>query len=131
MIDGCGITHFHHWHIWIASRPCAAILFLSDGAPNEWTNANYDSVRQQASDLGGVQIFTYALGSGAQTDVLKGISCRNEGALWTISDGGNLADAMADYYTFLAPLQQACQVRRLARWSDGKARWQDGKVVRC
>ena len=86
-----------------------AILFLSDGVPNP--EPNPEDVRSRSQTLGGVKIFTYALGSGAQTNKLKRYSCMNEGALWTISDGGNLGDAMADYYTFLAPLQQPCQVR--------------------
>ena len=99
-----------------------AILFLSDGIPTSWTTDNRRRVKEQGQALGGnFQLFTYALGSGADTSVLKKISCDNSGALWTVADGGNLADAMADYYTFLAPLQRPCQVRwtYYNDWSSG------------
>jgi len=98
-----------------------AILFLSDGIPDAWDGSDTARVRERAQGLGGVQIFTYALGTGAQTTTLKGIACQNEGAMWQVGDGGNLADAMADYYTFLAPLQGSCQVRwtYYNDWSSG------------
>ena len=105
-----------------ASSSCTkAILFLSDGEPDEFLDTDYASVAATAEQLGGVQIFTYALGSGASTDYLKKIACRNDGAMWVVPDGGNLGDAMADYYTFLAPLQQTCQVRwtYYNDWSSG------------
>ena len=35
---------------------------------------------------------------------MKQIACENNGATWQIAAGGNLEDAMADYYTFLAPM---------------------------
>ena len=109
-----------HGQGYLHSSGCTkAILFLSDGEPNPTPTAA--SIREQADALGGVKIFTYALGSGARTDVLKEMSCQNSGALWQVSDGGNLGDAMADYYTFLAPMQAPCQVRwtHYNDWSSG------------
>ena len=85
-----------------------AILFLSDGEPDSWDQSNFDELARKSE---GVQVFTYALGDGAQQDVLKSIACRNNGAMWAVPDNANLGDAMADYYTFLAPLQEPCQVR--------------------
>ena len=42
---------------------------------------------------------------------MKKLACQNNGALWTVSDNGNLADAMVDYFTFIAPLMEPCRVR--------------------
>ena len=88
------------------------ILFLSDGEPNagSWTTSLADSVQEKAAQQN-ARIFTYALGSASITAVLKDIACRNRGALWTIADGGDLNNAMAAYYTFLAPLYPPCKLR--------------------
>ena len=88
-----------------------SVLFLSDGAPNpdSWDASIASTIQQRAGTS--THIFTYALGSSAPTDVLMEIACANRGALWAVADGGDLEDAMAAYYTFLAPTLSPCQVR--------------------
>ena len=87
-----------------------SILFLTDGTPDvgSWTPEIAEGIQTRAR---GMHIFTYALGDGADASVVKQIACDNAGAVWTVGDGGNLRDAMAAYYSFLAPMLAPCQVR--------------------
>ena len=61
--------------------------------------------------LGNAHLITYALGSGAETSVLKQLSCQNNGILYTVADNDNLADVMAEYYKLLAPMLDPCTAR--------------------
>ncbi len=88
------------------------ILFMTDGQ----SSANLPSIRSQAANLG-ARIFTYALGSGADTTVPKQIACENGGVFHAVSDGSNLGDVMASYYKLFAagmPKSERCKVR----WTD-------------
>eukprot|EP00971_Amphidinium_carterae_P069472 1374725-Amphidinium_carterae.1 len=49
------------------------ILFLSDGAPNAWTESDYTWLNNEARDLGAV-IFTYGLSSNADATISKRIA---------------------------------------------------------
>ena len=97
---------------YLTSGCTKTILFLSDGTPTggTWETDQASTVASRAATTH-ARIFTYALGASAPTDELKAIACDNRGALWAVADGGNLADAMVDYFTFLAPLNPPCQVR--------------------
>ena len=83
------------------------VLFLSDGVPNTAPPAD-----QFLSKLNGAHLLTYALGSGADSSVLKTMACANQGISYEVADGGNLGDVMAEYYKLLAPMMSPC----LTRW---------------
>ena len=87
------------------------VLFLSDGQPNEWVDSDYSDVQSEATRLGNVHIMTYALGTGADSDKLKQLSCENSGIFHAVPDNGNLADTMATYYSLLSSLLRPCRVR--------------------
>jgi len=89
-----------------------SVLFLSDGVPDQgsWTDSVSNNIQTTAQSVN-ARIFTYALGSNAPTDILKSISCNNRGAMWAVDDGGDLNNAMANYYSFLAPMYPACKLR--------------------
>ena len=94
-----------------ATSSCTrAILFLSDGDPNSWEDSDYATLRSDTAS-NSIKVFTYALGSGANPTILKRIACQNNGGFWQVGDGGDLGDAMSDYFKFLAPMQAPCQVR--------------------
>lgn len=68
------------------------VLFLSDGEPNSWSSSDYSTATSQ---LSGYQLITYALGSGADSTILKQLACENEGILYEVADNANLGDVMA------------------------------------
>jgi len=83
-----------------------AILFLTDGDA-EFTAADYSSA-QANSQKYDVTFFTYALGSGANTEFSKTIACQNGGVFYPVPDGGDLASIMSQYYSFFAAGQEIC-----------------------
>eukprot|EP00505_MAST-04D_sp_SCG-Rhode-Island_P004726 Stramenopile-MAST_4_protein_4726 len=66
-----------------------------------------------------VHFFTYALGSGAQTDSLKKMSCNNNGWLAQVEDGKpeELKRAMVGYFEYFAN-KISLTANATARWSD-------------
>lgn len=84
------------------------VLFLSDGEPNSWSSSDYSTATSQ---LSGYQLITYALGSGADSTILKQLACENEGILYEVADNANLGDVMAGYYKLLSPELDPCQPR--------------------
>jgi len=85
------------------------VLFLSDGVPNSWDDTtDYTTTTNQ---LNGAQLITYALGSGADSTVLKQLACENEGILYEVADNANLGDVMASYYKLLSPELDPCEPR--------------------
>jgi hypothetical protein len=52
---------------------------MSDGTPDSWTEADHAALEADTAALGGVRIFTYALGSGADASVTDAIAMRNGG----------------------------------------------------
>ena len=90
------------------------ILFLSDGVPTTWTDSDEIEVQRRSKSDGNdlaTHIFTYALGDDADTDILKRISCKNNGVMQQVSDPYELPHAMASYYAFLSPFMAPCQTR--------------------
>ena len=87
------------------------ILFLSDGVPSGWSDSDYVYTQQQLAMLGESHLIAYALGSGADTAVLKQLACENRGILYTVGDNANLGDVMAEYYQLLAPMMEPCHAR--------------------
>ena len=86
-----------------------AILFMSDGQPKEAPDT--DALTRDLDAIGNVRLMTYALGDGAQADVLKSMACENGGVFQSVPDNGDLAYAMAMYYQVLAPSLAPCQTR--------------------
>ena len=84
-----------------------AIIFLTDGTA-DMSNNDYLSVQQQSQTYDAV-MFTYALGSGADTTVTKRLSCENRGIFYNVPDGSDLSLIMASYYEYFATGQEICQ----------------------
>ena len=87
------------------------ILFLSDGVPSNWDASDYASTQSDLANLGRAHLLTYALGSGADTTVLKNLACQNGGILYQVGDADNLGDIMAEYYKLLSPMMEPCRAR--------------------
>ena len=88
------------------------VLFLSDGVPSAWDDADYATLQQtRLKALGDAHLLTYALGSGADTSILKRLACENEGIQYTVGDDDNLAHVMAEYYKLLSPMLEPCHSR--------------------
>ncbi|CAD7975784.1 unnamed protein product [Amoebophrya sp. A25] len=77
------------------------ILFLSDGQPDSWGGNDYATLSSEASGTD-IKLFTYALGSGADTSVLAQLASNHQGEMKQVTDGGNLPNIMASYYNSLA-----------------------------
>jgi hypothetical protein len=58
-----------------------------------------------------VVLFTFALGSGADTTVTKRMACQNNGVFFNVADGGDLGDAMSSYYTYIAAASEQTGTR--------------------
>ena len=86
-----------------------AILFMSDGEPDAAPDT--EALKNDLDAIGNVRLMTYALGDGAQADVLKSMACENGGVFQSVPDNGDLAYAMAMYYHVLAPSLAPCQTR--------------------
>ena len=82
-----------------ASSNCNRImLFLSDGAPQEWTDSDTESVRNKAASYDPpMHVLTYGLGSGAKADDLKAIACRGNGIYYSVT-ADTIANTMASYF---------------------------------
>ena len=65
-------------------------LRRTDGESSDYS---YADIRNTAASLGGVRIFSYTLGNGADTDVPKQIACENGGVFQHIPDGVRLNTA--------------------------------------
>ena len=87
------------------------ILFLSDGVPSEWDASDYASTQADLASLGNAHLLTYALGSGADSVILKNLACQNGGILYEVGDNANLGDIMAEYYKLLSPMMEQCSPR--------------------
>jgi hypothetical protein len=80
-----------------------AILFMTDGQ----SQVDFASVRQNAVNSG-TRVMTYALGSGAQTDVCRQLACENGGVFTAVGDNDDLGLAMASYYKVFAAVSSPC-----------------------
>ena len=58
--------------------------------PNRWHSSDAARVQSSLLALGSAHVITYALGSGADTTVLKQIACDNAGMLYSVADNANL-----------------------------------------
>lgn len=77
------------------------ILFLTDGIDSGDT----DPLQLTTSwTMPGLRVFTYALGSGSvgSAELMSQMACSNGGVYQVIADGGDLKQAMASYFMFLA-----------------------------
>lgn len=83
-----------------------AILFLTDGQAT-YTEDNFQTTRQKALRFDTI-LFTYALGSGADTGVTKRLACENKGVFYSVPDNSDLATIMAQYYDYFASGQEVC-----------------------
>ena len=68
----------------------------------------------------GLRIFTYALGSDGSEDLMRKIACSNGGVYQKIPDGGDLRQAMASYFMFLAAGRELppAYEKATVSWSD-------------
>jgi len=87
------------------------VLFLSDGIPNSWGDADYSNTQARLAALGHAHLITYALGSGVDTSIMHRLACENAGIMYEVPDDANLADIMAEYYKILAPMIEPCEPR--------------------
>ena len=90
----------------------------TDGASNKYS---YSDIRNTAASIGGVRIFSYTLGGGADTSVPKEIACQNGGIFQHVPDGVRLESA---FIVTLSMLRRELTVRAADRatWPE---RWLD------
>ena len=106
-IDASGQTNFRAafekaWEVvdaTNASSGCNRImLFLSDGAPQQWSAADTQGVGAKAASYDPpMHVLTYGLGEGAKEDVLQAIACRGNGIYYSVT-AITLANTMASYF---------------------------------
>ena len=126
-IDATGSTNFEAafttmWSVLDATTTSSGcnrvVLFLSDGEPNEWSDAIASNLQTKAASYRPqVHILTYALGNGASATTLKQMACENDGVFYAVADDGPLADTMASYFQVLAPMLSPCRMRWI-RYED-------------
>ena len=82
-------------------------LFLTDGAPSDFNSTleyYQEYLDSQTIDYP-IHLFTYSIGTGANTTLLKALSCRYQGInfeISTSSSSGELVEKMREYYVFLS-----------------------------
>eukprot|EP00439_Symbiodinium_sp_Y106_P082272 s482_g21.t1 len=84
-----------------------AIIFLTDGEA-EFLESDFRNIQEQSVTYDTV-LFTYALGSGADTTVTKRLACENRGIFYNVPDGSDLSTIMSSYYEYFATGQEICQ----------------------
>eukprot|EP00930_Biecheleria_cincta_P028540 TRINITY_DN19922_c0_g1_i1.p1 TRINITY_DN19922_c0_g1~~TRINITY_DN19922_c0_g1_i1.p1 ORF type:complete len:791 (-),score=91.88 TRINITY_DN19922_c0_g1_i1:397-2769(-) len=82
------------------------IMFLTDGEAS-FTEEDFSTTRRLATQYDTI-IFSYALGSGADTTTTKRLACENRGIFYPVADTADLSSVMADYYSYFAEGQQSC-----------------------
>lgn len=70
------------------------IVLLSDGEESGVSAADADEVRRRV-DGSGVEVYSFALGAGADSAFLADVSARSGGAMWEVADDAALADLFA------------------------------------
>lgn len=85
------------------------ILFMTDGEA-EFSDSDYTTVKNKAVE-NDIVIFGYALGSGANTEVTKRVSCESEGVFHQVSDGADLSNSMSSYFAYFAAATSFTGVR--------------------
>jgi uncharacterized protein YegL len=76
------------------------ILMLTDGSA-DFSDDNYATVKKKLK-TNNIVLFTYALGSGADSTVMKRLACENDGIFYKVKDGASLGEAMSSYYAYYA-----------------------------
>ena len=82
-----------------ASSNCNRImLFLSDGAPQQWSAADTQGVGAKAASYDPpMHVLTYGLGEFAKADDLKAIACAGNGIYYSVT-ADTIANTMASYF---------------------------------
>lgn len=83
-----------------------AILFLTDGQA-DFTESDFASIQSRSQEFS-VALFTYALGSGADTTITRRLACENSGIFYPLADGADLSTAMSKYYEYFASGVEIC-----------------------
>ena len=97
------------------------ISFLTDGKMNnnDWASNWMDS---KLSELGGKKphVFSYALGSGADTEIPAQLACKNQGWFAKIEDNdpAALKHAMVRYFEYFAGKIPADDSSSIPRWTE-------------
>ena len=89
--------------------PCVdgenVFLFLTDGQPTMGTTSSSGLISIIDSYNTDITLFTYALGSGADTTILQELACEYSGIMFEIQDSASdstLATTMRNYYTYIS-----------------------------
>ena len=80
-------------------------MFLTDGVPTVGASTSSDLINLIDGYSQTITMFTYALGSGADTSILSDLACEYEGIMFEITDSlsdSALTTTMRNYYTYIA-----------------------------
>ena len=77
------------------------LLFLTDGVNSQSDDELHKLVASKNADVD-ARIFTFTFGSSGGLPTMTKIACDNRGVARFIPDGGDLKEAMASYYMYLA-----------------------------
>lgn len=91
------------------------MLFLTDGEA-DFTEYDFAQTQRKALQFS-VALFTYALGSGAQTYITHRLACENKGIFYQLPDHADLSTAMSKYYEYFASGVELC-VPSFTRYRD-------------
>ena len=77
------------------------LLFLTDGSNGQSDAELHKVIASENADVD-ARIFTFTFGSNGGLPTMTKIACDNRGVARFIPDGGDLKEAMASYYMYLA-----------------------------
>ena len=87
-----------------ADPQCSNVILMlaaPESGPFFLYNENYTSVKSLLA-TNNVVLFTYALGSGADSTVMKKLACENNGIFYHVADNAALGEVMSSYYAYYA-----------------------------
>lgn len=95
------------------SRPTNIVLFFTDGNPTSG-NSTSESLTSQINTFNSefdIKLFTYAIGSGFDTSLLRNLSCQYKGALVNIADSDRDSDILAKIRIYYEYTQRGVKIQ--------------------
>ena len=101
--------------------PCdnnTVVIFLTDGRPDAWTDANLARVRERNA-AHHAALLTFTLGDDVDSSTTSQLACENEGVYRHVARPGDLDHAMAGYYKYFSASYKGCEgALRWTRYQD-------------
>eukprot|EP00440_Ansanella_granifera_P058765 gb/GFBE01063694.1/.p1 GENE.gb/GFBE01063694.1/~~gb/GFBE01063694.1/.p1 ORF type:complete len:157 (+),score=33.59 gb/GFBE01063694.1/:1-471(+) len=95
----------------------SALLFLTDGRPDDWTTEHFSWVKSLNKEVKAAML-TYTIGDDADAGILQKLACDNNGIYRHVADATTLDNTMAQYYRYFSGTYRSCDAIRWVEYLD-------------